>query len=63
MADLQKLREQIAAGEYRLDAASIAGALLDYASVGDPSRAGDPTAPAFADTDRRSVRSDARPRT
>jgi len=41
MADLQKLREQIAAGEYRLDAASIAGALLDYASVGETSPATD----------------------
>ena len=32
MPDLGKLREQIAAGEYRLDASAIASALLDYAS-------------------------------
>ena len=33
MTDIAKLRAQIAAGTYRVDADSIAGALLDYANV------------------------------
>ena len=41
MPDLEKLRKQIAAGEYQLDAASIAGALLDYACIGEASTPGD----------------------
>jgi len=35
MTDIAKLREQIAAGTYRVDADSIASALLDFANVGD----------------------------
>ena len=37
MTDIAKLRAQIAAGTYRVDADSIASALLDYANVGDVS--------------------------
>ena len=37
MTDIAKLRAQIAAGTYRVDADSIASALLDYANVGDAS--------------------------
>jgi hypothetical protein len=39
MTDLAKLRAQIAAGTYRVDADSIASALLDYANVGEASPA------------------------
>jgi len=39
MTDLAKLRAQIAAGTYRVDADSLASALLDYANVGDASPA------------------------
>lgn len=46
MTDLDRLRKQIAAGEYKLDAASIAGALLDYACVNEPAPPGDLTRPA-----------------
>lgn len=41
MTDLDRLRKQIAAGEYKLDAASIAGALLEYACVNEPAAPGD----------------------
>jgi len=37
MADLGELRDRIAAGEYRLDAASIASALLGYAGLDEVS--------------------------
>ncbi len=33
MTDLAKLRAQIAAGKYRVDADSIASAMLDYANI------------------------------
>ncbi len=36
MTDTAKLRAQIAAGEYRVDAASIASALLDHANIDAP---------------------------
>lgn len=39
MPDLQKLREQIAAGEYRFDPRSIASAMLEYADSAEPARA------------------------
>ena len=39
MTDIAKLRAQIAAGTYRVDADSLASALLDYANVGDASPA------------------------
>ena len=35
MTDISKLRAQIADGTYRVDADSIASALLDFANVGD----------------------------
>ncbi len=37
MTDLSKLRAQIAAGTYRVDADSIASAMLDYANAGEVS--------------------------
>lgn len=35
MTDIAKLRAQIADGTYRVDAESLASALLDFANVGD----------------------------
>ena len=35
MTDIAQLRAQIANGTYRVDADSIASALLDYANAGD----------------------------
>jgi len=35
MTDIAKLRAQIADGTYRVDADSLASALLDFANVGD----------------------------
>jgi hypothetical protein len=37
MTDIAQLRAQIAAGTYRVDADSIASALLDFANVADAS--------------------------
>ena len=39
MTDIAKLRAQIADGTYRVDADSLASALLDFANVGDASPA------------------------
>lgn len=45
MADIGTLRDQIAAGTYRLDAASIAGALLAHAGLEAPSAPSVPQPP------------------
>ena len=44
MTDIAKLRAQIAAGTYRVDADTIASAMLDYANVGEASPAPAPDA-------------------
>lgn len=58
MRDLGKLREQIAAGQYPIDASSIASALLAYADADEP--AGSPPVGARRGSEHRPWASDRR---